>query len=259
MTTDLDRAKSLLTRLREHVGFNSDGMMSSDGSYRSASKQYDLLRLEAADMIESLLSAPPSAGQESVVFSRPNRNNMSEEVPPTKEEIIELRALRADRAEKKRTAGKYCLTEEGREEIRCIWKDDDDWILCMLNEIEKLERELARAHAEPDPVPHLQAQVIELQSQINAMIVAASYDGVGKTLPDGSVVTYLKIGEMNDLHWKGTLEQYALAKLRAAGAPVVGTFQPALEHGEMHIHGIDEGTLEVSWSPVVGSDWTRDE
>ena len=70
----------------------------------------------------------------------------STEALPTKEELAEVRILREERAEKDRTKGKYCLTEEGRSEIRRIWGDEPDhWIVCLLDEVERLED--ARASA----------------------------------------------------------------------------------------------------------------
>ena len=49
------RYAGLLNRLREHVGFNADGVGSTDPIYcRPASKRYDSLRLEAADAIATL-------------------------------------------------------------------------------------------------------------------------------------------------------------------------------------------------------------
>ena len=45
----------LLNRLREHVGFNSDGVGSTDTAHcRPASKRYDPLHLQAAECITTL-------------------------------------------------------------------------------------------------------------------------------------------------------------------------------------------------------------
>lgn len=53
-------------------------------------------------------------------------------------ELAEFRAWKVDRDEQARTRGRYCLTPEGRAEVRRIF-DADDWVFVLLDEVERLE------------------------------------------------------------------------------------------------------------------------
>jgi len=55
-------------------------------------------------------------------------------------ELARFREWKAVQDEQQRTRGAYCLTPEGRAEIRKAWKGDDgSWLIVLLNEVERLE------------------------------------------------------------------------------------------------------------------------
>lgn len=66
------------------------------------------------------------------------------EKPPSVDELAEFKAWKAERDERKRRDGAYCLTPEGREEVRSIFGNDpDSWVWALFTRVEELEAALA--------------------------------------------------------------------------------------------------------------------
>lgn len=79
-------------------------------------------------------------------------------------ELAEFRAWKADRDEQARTRGRYCLTPEGRAEVRRIF-DADDWVFVLLDEVERLEAAIDAA-ASPQPTTSAQEPLTNIACDV---------------------------------------------------------------------------------------------
>ena len=72
--------------------------------------------------------------------------------PQGEDDRAAFEAWKADRDEQARTRGAYCLTAEGRADIRNIFTSDD-WPHVLLGEVERLEAALAAERAKHAAAP----------------------------------------------------------------------------------------------------------